>query len=646
MTWLFTLVTASINDSCMERVISGFTLNLTANSLNELPTYMNEATSRLIACHNKISILANGSFSSTRNLQFVILRYNEIHTLEAGTFSSLHNLQEVDLGYNRIEYIDKYLFRHNSLFKLNLEHNSIGSLNLDIIKYARDIWKFVIRQNKIQKLQAGIFLNAYELSEVDVSRNEISEFDHDIFQNNEELIKLDLSSNRISKLHPHIFKSASLLKRLNISHNEILSLEVNLFSSNTYLHTLDLSNNAVDYLEEKIFVNVTRLEILNMSNNKLNSINKDIFSNNVGITEIDISCNFIVYIHPSTFKRNEKLTVLNMRRNRLVNISGQIFSNNTKLKTVDLSGNKISAIDPKTFATTEEIQHLNLSNNLIKELVPGMFDSNRNLINVDLSHNMITSIDNKMFALNPIQILSLRGNKLAISAEDTPLLIASSLEKLDLGSCGITTLQRKTFQRMSKLKELVLDNNHLQFPVQSDPENNVFSELRKLLKLELSVNNITTIKCSLLYGMGHLKFLNLSFNPAVCNDCRDEEIWIWCTTKNVRCIAKCNFAERPSVIVSPLNCTKTASENECTFLNDTYIRVRKIQHHRGKFQVYDKKEEPEENKFNLGTEQSDSITIYPYVGLCVAIVLVIFFVAAFILIRARRRRREKSRIYL
>jgi hypothetical protein len=65
-----------------------------------------------------------------------------------------------------------------------------------------------------------------------------------------------------------------------------------------------------------------------------------------------------------------------------------------------------------------------------------------------------------VFAKTQIKTLNLRGNKLAMRG-NVPLLKAPLLEKLDLGLCGITGLQPKTFQRMLQLKELFLDNNSL-----------------------------------------------------------------------------------------------------------------------------------------------------------------------------------------
>jgi hypothetical protein len=130
---------------------------------------------------------------------------------------------------------------------------------------------------------------------------------------------------------------------------------------------------------------------------------------------------------------------------------------------------------------------------------------------------------------------------------EVPLLKAPLLEKLDLGMCGITALAPKTFQGMLHLKELVLDNNSLSLLTEADQKNNVFTNLNSLSKLDLSSNNITEINSNFLYDMANLDVLNLSFNPAVCGECRGEDkckvFWFWCRLRSDRCVARCSSQE-------------------------------------------------------------------------------------------------------
>jgi Leucine-rich repeat (LRR) protein len=334
---------------------------------------------------------------------------------------------------------------------------------------------------------------------------------------------------------------------------------VNLFSSDIYIKTLDLSNNLIEHVDSNIFKNNTLLENLNMSNNQLSSINKDIFSQNTRIRSIDMSYNSIAYIHIETFRMNKMLTLLNMRKNQLTSVKEELLSSNNKLKIVDFSDNKIADIDQKAFLKNYELERVNLSTNGIKQLSPDTFEANTYLTDVDLSYNRITELDRNMFSKTRIKTLSLRGNRLKIET-NVSMFTASVLEKLDLGSCGITSLSPNAFRDMLNLRELLLDNNHLKLPSQADPNDSVFSGMLKLVKLDLSVNEISEIGADTLRDVHGLKLLNLSLNPIMCNKCasEDHDVQNWCSTRNVQCVAKCQSA----AAVSSTNCISTSSDSE------------------------------------------------------------------------------------
>jgi Leucine-rich repeat (LRR) protein len=373
-----------------------------------------------------------------------------------------------------------------------------------------------------------------------------------------------------------------------------------------------------------------------MSNNNLSSLNDAIFSHNTAIISVDISHNNIHYIHPETFRANKKLSILKMRKNRLFCLDEQIFFHNIKLKVIDFSNNEIAAISSLIFRTNTEIQSINLSTNSITQISPGTFDTNKNIIDVDLSHNKLKVLDNNIFLETQIKTLNLRGNRLTIKG-DVPLLRAPFLENLDLGSCGITTLSPKTFQNIRHLKELLLDNNCLNLPIEPDPENNIFSQLHQLSKLDLSSNNITVMNTNLFYAMNNLKLLNLSFNPAVCDDCKREDncIWFrsWCSSRSDQCGEGCNLEE---LSASQRNCINT------TFMSEdmSHIKANTIflntLSRREEMKVHNKEKEVKSGKV-IAMEQDNSLTLYLSLGISLPCV-VIGVVVTIIIMRRKRRR--------
>jgi hypothetical protein len=247
-----------------------------------------------------------------------------------------------------------------------------------------------------------------------------------------------------------------------------------------------------------------------------------------------------------------------MRKNQLTYVKEELLSINNKLKIVDFSDNKIAFIDPNAFLKNHELERVNLSTNEIKQLFPDTFEANTKLIDVDLSYNRITELDRNIFSRTTIKTLSLRGNELKIETS-VSLFTAPVLEKLDLSFCGITSLSPNTFRDMLNLRVLLLDNNLLKFPGQTDPNNNIFSGLHKLIKLDLSVNEISEIGADVLRDVRGLKLLNLSFNPIMCNKCTSEDHYVqnWCSTLNVQCALKCYPTSVPST-----NCISTSSDSE------------------------------------------------------------------------------------
>jgi Leucine-rich repeat (LRR) protein len=228
---------------------------------------------------------------------------------------------------------------------------------------------------------------------------------------------------------------------------------------------------------------------------------------------------------------------------------------------------------------------------------------------------------------------------------DIPLLRAPLLENLDLGSCGITTLSPETFHDTLHLKELMLDKNCLKLPIEPDPENNIFSKLHQLSKLDLSGNKITVMNTNIFYGINNLKLLNLSFNPAVCDDCKMEDKCIrfrsWCSSRSDQCGERCNSEE---VSVSQRNCINTTFVSEDMSRSKANTTFLNILNRRQEIKVH-KEKEVESDKV-IAMEQARSLTLYLTLGVGLPCVVIGVVLAIIIIRRRRRKRRRRNGGYL
>lgn len=137
--------------------------------------------------------------------------------------------------------------------------------------------------------------------------------------------------------------------------------------------------------------------------------------------------------------------------------------------TLDLSHNFLHKLCNDSFQSYPKLTQLILSSDSITSIEVNTFSSVRALRKVDLSYNSLTSIHPNIFIYNTnLESLSLQGNPLQPLVSRTPLLIATSLQSLDLSYCHILELSAKSLSQLPKLKILNLSNNSLkQLPVNS-----------------------------------------------------------------------------------------------------------------------------------------------------------------------------------
>ncbi|ETE60291.1 Leucine-rich repeat and immunoglobulin-like domain-containing nogo receptor-interacting protein 3, partial [Ophiophagus hannah] len=228
----------------------------------------------------------------------------------------------------------------------------------------------------------------------------------------------------------------------------------------------------------------TETRILELNKNRIRCLNAGELSSFPMLEELDFSENIISSVEPGAFGNLFSLQVLRLRRNQLKLIPAGVFHKLANLSLLDISENKIVILLDYTF------QDL------------------RNLKNLEVGDNDLVYISRKAFS----GLLSLREltiekcNLTDLSAESLSRL--QNLEVLRLRHLGVGLLEDQNFRKLGRLRLLEIDN----WPLLEDISPNAFQGLN-LTSLFITFTNITAVPATALRSLGHLVYLNLSYNP-------------------------------------------------------------------------------------------------------------------------------------
>ncbi|CAF0847185.1 unnamed protein product [Adineta steineri] len=280
-------------------------LDISSNEFQNLPDWLNEdnlSLERLIADHNRINVLPNKFFTSSKRLQYIRLNHNRLLQLPEKITNC--NIETLLLHSNRIEQLPvNFLKNMHRLKILNLSSNQLISLPLPNDR--TDL-------NRLQEL----YLSCNEL-------------DDDVFaliSRYERLKILYLAYNKLEQLDDVSLSKLVSLTDLNLSGNNIQSLPQTALSSMENLQGLYLHSNQLRAIPDLRQLN--SLKVLDLSFNAIDSASIDnLFP--PSLTILDLSGNQAINIQRDSLKSLSQKTV------SLINISGlSDISSDTSLWTV------------------------------------------------------------------------------------------------------------------------------------------------------------------------------------------------------------------------------------------------------------------------------------------------------------------------
>ncbi|CAG9804264.1 unnamed protein product [Chironomus riparius] len=178
---------------------------------------------------------------------------------------------------------------------------------------------------------------------------------------------------------------------------------------------------------------------------------------------------------------------------------------------LNLSGNDITTVDNHNFKEYDDLINLSLAKNSIHTLGLFAFENLEKLKHLDLSENRLEFMDDKIIESNiALTYLDLSRNKFMM-LDDKPLLISASLEFLSLRSSHLSHIYDSFFSEMPKIIDLDLSDNLL-----NTLQSTIFDPLEKIQYLNIEYNSFTC-DSSLEHTLKVLKIRRVFVKTDKCN---------------------------------------------------------------------------------------------------------------------------------
>ncbi|KAG5675184.1 hypothetical protein PVAND_005109 [Polypedilum vanderplanki] len=263
--------------------------------------------------------------------------------------------------------------------------------------------------------------------------------------------RLDLSSNEIEDLPKDVFYELPRLKTLLLSRNKIKSLDRDLFISNPNLNIIYIFGNEIEVLENDLFRANSNLEQLHIDENKIMNIENEFFDRIPFLQIANFLNNVCVNSHYPKFKSYDKLKDF-IRRNC------QGSKENFML---DL---QCEFVKSENFYTCK-VKELSIDNehSAISEVTGDHLNDH---INIDITEIHIHS-QNTRYLLNDMSLYFpnlfsyINTNSQLSKIFRLNFVGFRKLIKLDLGMNEIQELPKDVFYELPRLRELYLNENKI-----------------------------------------------------------------------------------------------------------------------------------------------------------------------------------------
>ncbi|KAK0079520.1 hypothetical protein PV325_001105 [Microctonus aethiopoides] len=492
-------------------------LSLATNNLVALPVIALTVCRRLLHLnleYNKITNVVPGDFEWAESLEILVLRNNALTKLDFATFKGANKLKELSLSFNQLsEFNDKALVgieNNLEIIELSFAFANDALPNKALASLNNLLW-LVLDNNNFHTIDSNIFCAFQQLRYINMESNQLNYLSSELFcpDIHQKLRDIKFGYNYLEIIPDDTFVNLTELRSLDLTGNRIHHLTFGTINNCPKLTTISLAYNRISSMENEALHALPNLKYLNLEFNELTSLNFDAIteSGELGFS-LNVSYNVISEIN---YVRNLiNLTSLDIGYNNLTQLPGHIFTATPNLRTLDLRSNYLTTLQSGTFAL-EYLETLNLRDNRLEALRKQAFHGMPSLQQLDISGNSLFQISTEQFRnLRNLRILNISRNRIRSLPRD--IFEGTRIELLDLSYNKITIVPSPTFLEVAyTLRDLNLAENFIEhldalaFPTS------------QLTSLNLANNHLTILPDNSFVSLTKLQSLNLSQNYLQAN---------------------------------------------------------------------------------------------------------------------------------
>ncbi|KAK3896157.1 hypothetical protein Pcinc_000177 [Petrolisthes cinctipes] len=226
------------------------------------------------------------------------------------------------------------------------------------------------------------------------------------------------------------------------------------------LQRLTMYGTEIHILNDYSFFYYQDLRLANLSNNMIMQVSPETFKNQQRLEELHLAKNNIANITTDTFFGLDNLIVLSLRGNIIESVEAGVFAHLQLLEDLDLSENQIHTIEDEAMAGLSNLRVLHLHSNRLHTVPASNLELVPDLAELSLGGNEAMEMRGSAFrALRTLKDLDLSGTIIEGGLVLESFRGLSSLKKLNLEGCGLTSIPSIPLSVLRQLEELHIGQN-------------------------------------------------------------------------------------------------------------------------------------------------------------------------------------------